>query len=51
MISENKLDSFPQTQFFMSDFSKPYSVSRDNKEGEILLYIGEGSISRSILNS
>ena len=49
VISQNKLiSSFPQMQFCMSGFSKPYIVDRNNKAGNILLYIREGITSKSI---
>ena len=52
MISETNLDSsFQQTQFYMSGFSKSYRVDRNNKGGNILLYIREGILSKSILVS
>ena len=46
---ETKLNSsFPQTQFYMSGFSKPYKLDRNNKGVYILFYIREGIISKSI---
>ena len=38
MTSQNELiSSFPQMQFCMSGFSKPYIVDMNNKAGSILL--------------
>ena len=46
---ETKLNSsFPQTQFYMSGFSEPYKLDRNNKGVYILFYIREGIISKSI---
>ena len=40
MVSETKIDdTFPQSQFLMEGFSKPYRLDRTGKGGGILLYI------------
>ena len=40
MVSETKIDdTFPQSQFLMEGFSKPYRLDRTGKGGGILPYI------------
>ena len=40
MISETKLDSsFPNAQFYMKSYSKPYKLDRNSKGGGIILYV------------
>ena len=42
MISETKLDSsFPEAQFYMDSYSKPYRLDRSGKGGGIMLYVRE----------
>ena len=42
MISETKLDSsFPDAQFYMKSYSKPYRLDRNSKGGSIILYVRE----------
>ena len=51
MISETKLDSsFPNTQFYMKSYSKPYRLDRTSKGGGIILYIRE-DIPSKLINS
>ena len=43
MVSETKIDdTFPESQFLIKGFSKPFRLDRAAKSGEILLYIREG---------
>ena len=43
MVSETKIDdTFPESQFLIKGFSKPFRLDRTAKSGEILLYIREG---------
>ena len=52
MISETKLDSsFPNTQFYMKSYSKPYWLHRDSKGGCIILYVREDIPSKLISSS
>ena len=40
MVSETKIDdTFPESQFLIEGFSKPFRLDRTAKDGEILLYI------------
>ena len=40
MVSETKLDeSFPQGQFKISSFSKPFRHDRKCKRGDIMLFV------------
>ena len=40
MSSETKLDStFPSTQFLLNDFSVPFKLDQNGKDGGILLYV------------
>ena len=42
MISETKLNSsFPNAQFYMKSYSKPYRLDRNRKGGGIILYVRE----------
>ena len=42
MVSETKInDTFPESQFLIEDFSKPFRLDRTAKGGGILLYIRE----------
>ena len=42
MISETKIDdTFPESQFLIEGFSKPFRLDRTAKGGRILLYIRE----------
>ena len=51
MISETKLDiSFPDAQFCMKSYSKPYGLDRNSKEGGIILYLRE-NIPSKLINS
>ena len=51
MISETKLDiSFPDAQFCMKSYSKPYGLDRNSKEGGIILYLRE-DIPSKLINS
>ena len=43
MVSETKLDSsFPEAQFYINGYSKPYRRDRNENGGGIMLYIKEG---------
>ena len=51
MISETKLDSsFPNTQFYVKSYSKPYRLDRNSKRGGIILYARE-DIPSKLINS
>ena len=51
MISETKLDfSFPNAQFYMKSYSKPYRLDRNSKGGGIILYVRE-DIPSKLINS
>ena len=51
MISETKLDfSFPNAQFYMKSYSKPYRLDRNSKGGGITLYVRE-DIPSKLINS
>ena len=40
MVSETKLDSsFPDAQFLINGYSKPYRLDRNGKGGGIMLYL------------
>ena len=42
MVSETKLDeSFPQGQFKISGFSRPFRLDRNSNRGGIMLFAGE----------
>ena len=52
MISKTKLDSsFPNAQFYMKSFSKPYGLDRTSKGGGIILYVREDVPSKLINSS
>ena len=53
MISETKLDdsSFPNAQFYMKSYSKPYRLHRNSKGEGIILYISEDIPSKLISSS
>ena len=52
MISETKLDSsFPNAQFYMKSYSKPYRLDRNGKGGGIILCVREGIPSKLIISS
>ena len=52
MISETKLDSsFPNAQFYMKFYSKPYRLDRNSKGGGIILYVREDIPSKLISSS
>ena len=43
VITETKLDdSYPDSQFFIDGFSKPYRMDRNKHGGGVLIYIKEG---------
>ena len=45
MISETKLDSsFPNAQFYMKSYSKPYRLDRNNKRVGIVYTLGKISL-------
>ena len=47
MISKKKLNSsFPETQFYMKSYSKPYRLDGNNKGGGMILYVREGIASK-----
>lgn len=47
MLSETKLDSsFPEGQFFIDGYTKPYRMDRNDKGGGIMLYVREGIASK-----
>ena len=49
MISETKLNSsFPNAQCYMTSYSKPYRLHRNNKAGGIILYVREDIPSKLI---
>ena len=51
MNSEIKLDSsFPNAQFYMKSYSKPYKLDRSSKQGGIILYLRE-DIPSKLINS
>ena len=51
MIYEIKLDSwFPNAQFYMKSYSKPYRLDRNCKVGSIILYVRE-DIPSKLINS
>ena len=42
MLSETKLNSsFPQAQFYIEGYSKPYRLDRDRNGGGLILFIKE----------
>ena len=42
VITESKLDrSFPESQFFINRFSKPFRKDRNRHSGRLLMYIKE----------
>ena len=52
MISETKLDSsFPNDQFYMKSYSKPYRLERNSKGGGIILYVRKDIPSKLIHSS
>ena len=52
IISEAKLNSsFPNAQFYMKSYSKPYRLDRNRKEGGIILYVREDILSKLINSS
>ena len=49
IISETKLDSpFPNAQFYMKSYSKPYGLDRNSKGGGIILHTREDIPSKLI---
>ena len=49
MVSETKInDTFPESQFLIEDFSKPFRLDRTAKGGGILVYIREDTPCRYI---
>ena len=51
MISETKRDSsFPNSQFYMKCYSKPYRLDRNSKRGGIILNVRE-DIPSKLINS
>ena len=49
IINETKLgDSFPEAQFFIEGFSKPYRLDRTENGGGIMIYVREDIPSRSL---
>ena len=51
MISETKLNSsFPNAQFYVKSYSKPYRLDRTSKAGGIILYVRE-DIPSKLINS
>ena len=51
ILSETKLDSsFPNAQFYMKSYSKPYRLDRTSKGGGIILYVRE-DIPSKLINS
>ena len=49
MVSETKIDNtFPETQFLIEGFPKPFRLDRTAKSGRILLYIREDIPCKSI---
>ena len=49
MISETKIDStFPESQFFIEGYSKPYRLDRTKHGGGILIYIREDIASKNL---
>ena len=51
MISETKLDSsFPNAQFYMKSYSKPYRLDRNSKGGGIILCVRE-DVPSKLMNS
>ena len=51
IIFETKLNSpFPNAQFFLKSYSKPYRLHRNSKGGGIILYVREG-IPLKLINS
>ena len=52
MLSETKLDSsFPEGQFFIDGYTKPYRMDRNDKGGGIMLYVREGIASKLLKSS
>ena len=52
MISETKLNSsFPNSQFYMKSYSKPYRLDRNSKRGGIILTVREDTSSKLINSS
>ena len=44
MISATKLDAtFPTNQFFIQRYSTVYRMDRNDKDGEIMLFVKDGS--------
>ena len=49
IITETKLgDSFPEAQFFIEGFSKPYRLDHTENGGGIMIYVREDIPSRSL---
>ena len=49
MISETKIDeSFPNENFLIEGYSRPYRLDRDSNGGGIMLYVREDILSNSI---
>ena len=49
IVSETKIDdTFPESQFLIEDFSKPFRLGRTAKGGGILLYIREDILCKYI---
>ena len=52
VITETKLiDTFPQGQFIIEGYTKPYRIDRSDKGGDIMIIAREDIPSRSILAS
>ena len=50
MVSETKLDeSFPQGQFKITGFSRPFRLNRNSTGGGIMLFVGEDIPAKLIL--
>ena len=48
MISETKLDSFPQAQFRIEGYAPPFRYDRNSHDGGILLFIREDILTKII---
>ena len=48
MVSETKIDgSFPETQFIIESYSKPFRRDRNSHSGGLLIYVGYDPMQRN----
>ena len=41
VITETRLDAFPNAQFLVPGFSKPFCIDKNRKRGRVMTYVGE----------